>query len=385
MSIPAERARAIIAEFQATRIENLFAQAHAKHVLHEVQEEPANFPAFDPALDDKVTFAGYSLLGAGCSLIEQGDRAEGAGALERGASLLQYAHGPRAAVERESGFHVVEERTPAARIIGAYLRKDMSALLERLDQVLLSDQPFPEEQAELDESAITVAVAQAVSLAVEFIFTGARDLLGLADDQLRDAGIVAAAGGHPAWWWAVRLLRLMLQDLDGASPWNVLPPYFGPDSAATLGKYIKLLAFLKRPVAELWVSQRAALPLALNLANNGAVINLRTSAGKTRVAELAILQTLLAEPGARVFYLAPFRSLALEVEYTLAASFTELGYGVLHLYGGARVSSVDTELAAESAITIATPEKARSLFRAAPELFQDVKLVIVDEGHLIGP
>src|SRR6266498_2583780 len=277
MSIPAERARAIIAEFQATRIENLFAQAHAKHVLHEVQEEPANFPAFDPALDDKVTFAGYSLLGAGCSLIEQGDRAEGAGALERGASLLQYAHGPRAAVERESGFHVVEERTPAARIIGAYLRKDMSALLERLDQVLLSDQPFPEEQAELDESAITVAVAQAVSLAVEFIFTGARDLLGLADDQLRDAGIVAAAGGHPAWWWAVRLLRLMLQDLDGASPWNVLPPYFGPDSAATLGKYIKLLAFLKRPVAELWVSQRAALPLALNLANNGAVINLRIS------------------------------------------------------------------------------------------------------------
>jgi hypothetical protein len=42
----------------------------------------------------------------------------------------------------------------------------------------------------------------------------------------------------------------MLQDLDGASPWRVLPPYFGPDSAAALGKYIKLLAFLKRPVAD---------------------------------------------------------------------------------------------------------------------------------------
>jgi replicative superfamily II helicase len=118
---------------------------------------------------------------------------------------------------------------------------------------------------------------------------------------------------------------------------------------------------LKRPVAELWASQRAALPLALNVANNGAVINLRTSAGKTRVEELAILQTLLADPAARVFYLAPFRSLALEVEYTLAASFTDLGYGVSHLYGGARVSAVDTELAAESAITIATPEKAGKL------------------------
>jgi len=278
----------------------------------------------------------------------------------------------------------VEEQTPAARIIGAYLRKDMDVLFERLDEILLSDRLLPEDHAELEELAITSAIAQAVSLAVEFIFTGTQDFLSLADDQLRDAGIVAADGGYSAWWWITRLLRLMLQDLDGASPWRVLPPYFGSDSAATLGKYIKLLAFLKRPVAELWTSQRAALPLALNAANNGAVINLRTSAGKTRVAELAILQTLLTNPEARVFYLAPFRSLAFEVEYTLAASFTDLGYGVSHLYGGARVSSVDTELAAEAAITIATPEKARSLFRAAPELFQNVKLVIVDEGHLIG-
>ncbi len=407
MSIPTEQARALIAELHAPQIENLYAQAHAKHVLHEVKEAPANFPTFDPNLDDKVTFAAYSLLAAGCSLIEQGDRSEGPRVLERAASLLQYIHGPHAAVERSCSFHSfvaamafyaaghysrafvtirsVEEQTPAARIVGAYLRKDMNPLFERLDEVLLSDLPFPEEQAILQELAITVAIARAVSLAVEFIFTGTQDFLRLADDQLRDAGIVATAGGYPAWWWIIRLLRLMLQDLDGASPWRILPPYFSTDVTEPLGKYIKLQAFSKRPVAELWASQRAALPLALNLANKGAVINLRTSAGKTRVAELAILQALLTNSEARIFYLAPFRSLALEVEHTLASSFTGLGYGVSHLYGGSRVSSVDTELAAESAITIATPEKARSLFRAAPELFQNVKLIIVDEGHLIGP
>ncbi len=115
------------------------------------------------------------------------------------------------------------------------------------------------------------------------------------------------------------------------------------------------------------------------------MINLRTSAGKTRVAELAILQTILSEPTAKIFYLAPFRSLALEVEQTLSSTFAWLGYGVSHLYGGSRVSSIDTELAAESTITIATPEKARALFRATPELFENVKLLIVDEGHLIGP
>ena len=407
MPIPMPQARAILAELQTPRLANLFAQAHAKHVLHEVRELPSNFPAFDPNLDDKVTFAGYGLVAAGCSVIEQGDRATGAVALERGASLLQYVHGPLANASRESGFHAfvaamafyaaghysrafvgiraVEEQTVAARIIAALLRKDITALIDRVNEGLLRDPPPFEDQAGVDEWAITLAVARAAAVTLEFTFTGAADALSFADEQLRDASIVASTGRHAAWWWVVRLLRLMIGDLGDASPWRVLPPYFGPEGGDALGRYVRLLAFSTRPVTELWSSQRAALPLALDRTNRGAVINLRTSSGKTRVAELAILQTLLSEPTARILYLAPFRSLAVEVEQTLSATFAWLGYGVSHLYGGSRVSSVDTELAAGSTITIATPEKARALFRAAPELFANVKLLVVDEGHLIGP
>lgn len=407
MPIPLQQARAILAEFQTPRFANLFAQAQAKHVLHEVRELPSNFPAFDQNLDDKVTFAGYGLLAAGCSVVEQGNRATGAVALEQGASLLQYVHGPFARDSRESGFHAfvaamafyaaghysrafvgiraVEEQTVAARIIAALLRKDLPALIERVNEVLLRDPPPIEDQVGLDEWAITLAVARAAAVTLEFTFTGAPDALSFADEQLRDAATIASTGSHPAWWWVVRLLRLMIGDLGDASPWRVLPPYFGPEGGDALGRYVRLLAFSTRPVTELWSSQRAALPLALDRTNRGAVINLRTSAGKTRVAELAILQTILSEPTARIFYLAPFRSLALEVEQTLSATFAWLGYGVSHLYGGSRVSSIDTELAAVSTITIATPEKARALFRATPELFENVKLLIVDEGHLIGP
>jgi hypothetical protein len=353
-----------------------------------------------------VTFAAYGLLAAGCSVVEHGDRVMGSSALEQAASLLQYIHGPLAVDARESGFHmlvaamtfyaaghysrafvairVLEGQTPAARIIGAFLRKDTASLVNRLNEVLLRDSPSFEDQLDLDEWAITVAISRAIALALEFTFTGAENALGLADEQLRDAALIASTGSHPAWWWVIRLLRLMLGDLAEASLWRVLPPYYGPHSADALSHYTRLLAFAKRPVTELWLSQRAALPHALNLAGHGAVVNLRTSAGKTRVAELAILQTLLIDPTARVLYLAPFRSLALEVEHTLDATFSWLGHRVSHLYGGARVSSVDTELAAESAITIATPEKARALLRAAPELFVNLKLVIVDEGHLIG-
>ncbi len=407
MTIPLQLAQAALADYGASRTANLFAQAQAKHVLYEVRELPGNFPAFDPALDDKVTFAAYGILAAACSVVEQGERAQGASSLERAASLLQYVHGPHAIASRESGFHVfiaamaffaagqysrafvairgVEQHTLAAQIVGAFLRKDASALVDRLNQVLLREPDVEDEQLELNEWAITVAIARAVAIVSDFTLTGTEQAFERADLQLRDAGIVSSSGSHPAWWWVVRLLRLMLGDFREASLWNVLPPFFGHDSPDGLERYIRLLAFGKPPVTELWSSQRAALPLALNLANPGAVVNLRTSAGKTRVAELAILQTLRADPTARVFYLAPFRSLALEVEHALGATFGWLGHRVSHLYGGSRVSSVDTELASESSITIATPEKARALFRASPELFTSVKLVIVDEGHLIGP
>lgn len=407
MPIPIERARAAIAELQGSRIANLFAQAHAKYVLHEVRESPANFPPFDLDLDGKVTFAAYGLLAASCSVAEQGDREAGVSALERAASLLQYIHGPLAGDSRESDFHVLvaamafyaaghysrafvairasEQHTPAARVIGAFLRKETSPLIDRLNEVLLREPPRVEDQVDLDEWAITLAVCRAVAIALEFTFTGAAEALIFADAQLRDAALVASSGSHSAWWWVIRLLRLMLNDLGAASPWRVLPPFYGPVLPEALRRYVQLLAQGKRPVTEIWSSQRAALPLALNSLNRGAVVNLRTSAGKTRVAELAILQTLLADPSSRILYLAPFRSLAFEVEHTLSATFGWLGYGVSHLYGGSRVSSIDTERAAESSITIATPEKARALFRAAPEVFERLRLVVVDEGHLVGP
>ena len=407
MTIPLEQARSVLKDFTASRIENLFAQAHAKHVLHEVKESPENFPAFDERLDDKVTFAAYALLASSCSMIEHQSYTEGFDALEKAATLLQNIHGPFVEISRESGFHVlvssmafyaaghysrafvtiqnVESQTAAARIIAAFIRKDIKTLIQRLNEVLLRNTPAFEDQTDLDEWVVTVAIARSLAMALEYLYTGTRDFIDAADRQLEDAAIVASTGHFPAYWWTVRLLKLMLGNLGDASLWQILPPFFDPETKSTLARYIRLMAYSRPPVVELWASQRAALPMALNTTNRGGVVNLRTSAGKTRIAELAILQTLASDSSAQIIYLAPFRSLAMEVEQTLAASFSWLGFKVSHLYGGSRVSSVDTELAAESSIMIATPEKTRALFRAAPDLFENVKLIIVDEGHLIGP
>lgn len=407
MPIPLDEAREVVNRFRSGTVATLFAQAHAKHVLHEVRESPENFPDFDPLLEEKVSFTAYALLAAGCSMIEQhDDAAAGRAALERAASLLNYVHGPTAADSRESSFHVLvagmgfyaagqysrafvtirrlEQYTDAAKIVGALLRRNVGQLIAGLNELLLVESPATEEARDLEERAISLAIARSIAQALEFTYVGDRDLLERADGQLSLASVVAREGRHPGWWWVVRLLRLMLGDLGGSSPWNVLPPHFGPSLASELATYIRLLAFGRPPVVELWESQRDALRVALNPSGKGGVINLRTSAGKTRVAELAILQTLLREPEGKVLYLAPFRSLAMEIEHALSAVFTWLGLGVSHLYGGSRVSSVDTELAAAAAITIATPEKAKALLRSEPQLFDGLRLIIIDEGHLVG-
>ena len=407
MAIPVDAARKVIGDLRQPFLANLFAQADAKFILKEVGEDQSNFPGFSPLLDERATYAAYALLGAGCSLVEQAQRAEGATALVQGASILGHVYGADGERQPDAGFHQLvcgmalyaaghysrafvavrasEERTPAARIIATFLRKDVRGLIGQLNNVLLGDTPPLDGTPDLDEWAITTVIARVVALALEYVFTGDAGSLEATEHELDDALVLAASSSSPVWWWILRLLRIMLMDLGRSSPWRILPPYFEPEDRETVGRYVRGLAFSRRPIAELWASQQAALPLALNLAGRGAVVNLRTSAGKTRVAELAILRTLVADPLAQVIYIAPFRSLAIEIERTLSDTLGWMGYAVSHLYGGSRVSSVDTELMSGSAITIATPEKIRALFRAAPELFKNVKLVVVDEGHLIGP
>lgn len=406
MSLPVENARLLVQSMRLASIRNLIAQSKAKQVLREVREIPGNFPSFEPDLDDRVTFVAYALVAAGCSLIERGETTEGYAELHAAADILESAHRTQIGNEQARALHCligamvfyacgqysrafvlirnVEEVTPSAGIIAFFLRKDRPHLSSQLNAVLLTQRPEFDDSNQFNDWALTTCVARAVSLATEHAISGEAELLANADSVLRDAMTISEGSSDPAFWWLARLLRLMLKDYRNGALWSVLPPFFGPDGTAQVDSYVKLLAFLEPPVIELWQSQIAALHLALNPQNRGGVINLRTSAGKTRVAELAILQTLRADPSAKVLYLAPFRSLAFELERTFSKTLSPLGYSVSHLYGGSRFSGVDRELVNEGHITIATPEKAKAMLRAAPELFESVKLVVIDEGHLLG-
>ena len=114
-----------------------------------------------------------------------------------------------------------------------------------------------------------------------------------------------------------------------------------------------------------------------------------TSAGKTKIAELAILRFLATAPARTptrsASYVAPFRSLAVEVEQTLKRVFLPLGARVSELYGGFELTAADQLLIENTQVLVATPEKLDALFRFSPELVGALKLVILDEGHIISP
>jgi replicative superfamily II helicase len=405
MPIPIERAKEIIGSFQTKRITNLFAQSDASHILKEVGELKENFPDFDPKLVDKVTLSAYSILSAGVSLAESRMTGEAIAVMEKAATLLNNVHLTNAKTDRSSSFHILvasmafhasgqysrafvsirraDSLSDLAKLIAAYIGKRPSDVIKIANKYLMADLADLPEEDNLCDHAVTLSVARALTLVLEYFATGNASHKSSANDNLNSALELAEDFYSPSHWWIARLLRLMIKGNHEASMWTVLPPYF-PDDKSLLSKYVRLMTFGRHSITELWQSQREAIPIALDRSRRGAVVNMRTSAGKTRIAELSILQTLHDNPSSKILYLAPFRSLALEIEQTLNQIFDWCGFNVSHLYGGFRLSSADRLLAEESTVTIATPEKARAMLRSSPELLSAVKLIIIDEGHLIG-
>lgn len=114
------------------------------------------------------------------------------------------------------------------------------------------------------------------------------------------------------------------------------------------------------------------------------VLQMPTSSGKTLMAELAILQTLSGYSSAKVVYLTPTRALATQVKRTLASDFSDLDIEVAA--AGSAFEEDPFEMAllqAASGVVVSTPEKLDLLLRAHPEWFEGVRLVIVDEAHLL--
>ena len=155
-------------------------------------------------------------------------------------------------------------------------------------------------------------------------------------------------------------------------------------------RYLKLLGrgtggrpIDARSFSELWPSQVAALNAGLISTGDSMVLRLPTSAGKTRIAEIAIAFQLSNHPNSRCLYIAPYRALVSELELLFSRMFSDLGIRVSSFFGAYDDEGFEHTLAQDSELIIATPERLDLLERTAPEFFDDVELIILDEGQIV--
>jgi len=381
---------------------NFIAQANARYILFGVNEDIKKFPQFSSNLNESIDRIAYSYLSIGCYFAEYGKYDEAIDALNKAAIAIEYNHSPEQNKTYISSFHILigalayyascqyskafillkETKFDKAIsfLLYQFLSKQYRALSINLNSILLNSEYISDEY----DRIYNVFMAKALSCLLFYLQYGDSHQLEECVEILDDAIELSAIDEDPSLWWIFRLFRIIVKEFSKSSLWSNLSLLSIPERRTTVDDFISNFVFKDRnPIVELFISQRQSLEKVLSSA--GAVVSLPTSSGKTRVAEIAILQSLLDNPHSHILYLAPFRSLAFEIEGTLSQTFAPLKYKVSHLYGGAQFSKIDSLMIENSHILIATPEKAKAILRANNEFASKIALVIIDEGHLLGP
>jgi len=137
-----------------------------------------------------------------------------------------------------------------------------------------------------------------------------------------------------------------------------------------------LSIFKEWGIEEFYPPQAEAIPFALKGEN--LVLSIPTAAGKSLVAYIAILHKLLRE-GGKALYVVPLRALARE-KYEELLSFRKIGFKIALSTGD--LDESDPRLGKYD-IIVCTSEKADSLLRHGASWLKNVKVLIVDEIHLI--
>lgn len=168
------------------------------------------------------------------------------------------------------------------------------------------------------------------------------------------------------------------------STWFTIRNYAGDLFAKPVWNYYLRNLALDKSIVEFWASQLISIKKGILTSNDSFVVQMPTSAGKTLIAELAILSALTSQDNARCLYIAPYRALVNEVENNLAETLGAVGYRISNLLGGFEFDALQDFLVRESDVLVTTPEKIDLFFRTHPEYFSNISVVIVDEGHIVG-
>lgn len=245
------------------------------------------------------------------------------------------------------------------------------------------------EEPDVDEVLSTIlntTICRALAFFGFALETGEPEPIESARTLLATAVSLAENAVHVPLWWISNLCRHLIDDLWQHSLYQNLPtepPEGAEEKYPDLRRlFISSLYARKISEVELWPSQREAARRSTDIKDD-LVVALPTSAGKTRVAEIVTLMTLSS--ARRVLIVTPLRALSAQTERSFRKTFAPLAFSVSSLYGASGLSAGDEDALRTREIIIATPEKLDFALRSDPSLIADVGLIVLDEGHMIGP
>ena len=401
----------------------LIARGAAWSLMREGGVLPQGAPAFGSTIETDLIEHGFSVLRAALALRELGKDPDLAQkAFERAANTFEalVRNGDLTAAERgffraiaAAAYHLASysaiayslfsdqdadlNTTVMERVLTLLILRDFGNL-RTIVQARLRDEAIGEpglvrglSTGEMDaDDAIQFVLNTAVCKALAFfdfaLQTGDEDFLTYALVTLDIALRLADNAAVVPLWWIIRLCRNLIADLWHHSLHRNLPltpPEGGEEKYPSYRRmFIDSLYGRRNAEVELWPSQREAALRSTDLTDD-LVVALPTSAGKTRVAEIAALMTL--STGKRVLIVTPLRALSAQTEHSFRRTFGPLGFKVSSLYGASGLSEGDEDALRSRPIVIATPEKLDFALRSDASLIDDVGLIVFDEGHLIGP
>jgi superfamily II DNA/RNA helicase len=270
------------------------------------------------------------------------------------------------------------------------LAERLETEIDQLNKITNTD----DEPEEYGISSIEIPIVQQAitdnyfSSIFEFLFaleTGSQDLLEKSILRIDTSLTICGELNLLPQWWVLRITKHLLKDLWDSSFHQIIPGQQndGHDADWNLLRWLFITSLYKRNKAEieLWPSQLEGAKRAVK-DDDDLVVSLPTSAGKTRIAELCILRCLAI--GKRVLFITPLRALSAQTEYSLRKTFLPLGKTISSLYGSMGTSDFEQDVLRTQDIVVGTPEKLDFALRNDPTLIDDVGLVILDEGHMIG-
>jgi helicase len=148
----------------------------------------------------------------------------------------------------------------------------------------------------------------------------------------------------------------------------------------------RLVGHQQSPVLELWPSQRGAISQSLlDPAKRAIVVEMPTSAGKTLLAEFAIVQALALYPDRTVAYVVPTRALVNQITRRLRRDVEPLGFAVEAAIPVVEIDPTENELLRQDvSVLVVTPEKFDLLIRTDHPVVEQLSLVVADEAHNLG-